>query len=89
VNAVCPGPINSELTRGFDYGVEGYPLPAHGRARGRRRPVLIDKVRLRRFLLTLRAPGRRPISTGSYSNSIAPQERVNEMIVEPRASGPP
>jgi 3-oxoacyl-[acyl-carrier protein] reductase len=31
-NAVCPGPTESELTAGVDYGVEGQPIPRMGRA---------------------------------------------------------
>jgi len=26
-NAVCPGPVESEMTRGFQYGVENLPIP--------------------------------------------------------------
>ena len=29
-NCVCPGPIETEMTRGFDYGVGGLPLPRMG-----------------------------------------------------------
>jgi 3-oxoacyl-[acyl-carrier protein] reductase len=29
-NAVCPGPVQSEMTRGFDYGVQNLPLPRIG-----------------------------------------------------------
>jgi 3-oxoacyl-[acyl-carrier protein] reductase len=30
VNAVCPGPIETEMTRGFDYAVEGQPIARMG-----------------------------------------------------------
>ena len=30
VNAVCPGPVSSEMTRGFDYGVENQPIARMG-----------------------------------------------------------
>jgi 3-oxoacyl-[acyl-carrier protein] reductase len=29
-NAVCPGPVETEMTRGFDYAVEGLPLARMG-----------------------------------------------------------
>ncbi len=29
-NAVCPGPVATELTRGFDYGVDALPIPRMG-----------------------------------------------------------
>jgi 3-oxoacyl-[acyl-carrier protein] reductase len=29
-NAVCPGPVSSEMTRGFDYGVAGQPIARMG-----------------------------------------------------------
>jgi 3-oxoacyl-[acyl-carrier protein] reductase len=29
-NAVCPGPVESEMTRGFDYSVEGLPIARMG-----------------------------------------------------------
>jgi 3-oxoacyl-[acyl-carrier protein] reductase len=31
VNAVAPGGIETEMTRGYDYGVEGIPIPRLGR----------------------------------------------------------
>src|SRR5262249_7549399 len=31
VNAVAPGGIDTEMTRGYDYGVEGIPIPRMGR----------------------------------------------------------
>ncbi|MBI2942059.1 MAG: SDR family oxidoreductase [Chloroflexi bacterium] len=30
VNCVCPGPVRTELARGFDYGVEANPIPRMG-----------------------------------------------------------
>ena len=30
VNAVCPGPIETEMTRGFDYAVTGQPIGRMG-----------------------------------------------------------
>jgi len=29
-NAVCPGPVETEMTRGFDYSVESLPIPRIG-----------------------------------------------------------
>ncbi len=29
-NAVCPGPVETEMTRGFDYSVEGLPIARMG-----------------------------------------------------------
>jgi len=31
VNAICPGGVETEMTRGFDYGVENIPIPRIGR----------------------------------------------------------
>jgi 3-oxoacyl-[acyl-carrier protein] reductase len=33
VNAVCPGPIETEMTRGYDYGVGAQPIARMGQAR--------------------------------------------------------
>ena len=30
VNAVCPGPVSSEMTRGFDYNVAAQPIARMG-----------------------------------------------------------
>ena len=30
VNCVCPGPVRTELTRGYDYNVESLPIPRMG-----------------------------------------------------------
>ncbi len=30
-NAVCPGPVESDMTRDFDYGVDALPIPRMGR----------------------------------------------------------
>jgi 3-oxoacyl-[acyl-carrier protein] reductase len=31
VNAICPGGVETEMTRGFDYGVDNIPIPRIGR----------------------------------------------------------
>src|SRR5919204_3491399 len=33
VNAVCPGPIESDMTRGYDYNVTGQPIARMGQPR--------------------------------------------------------
>ena len=40
VNAVCPGPIESEMTRGFDYAVAGQPVDRMGQPRDVAQAVL-------------------------------------------------
>jgi 2-hydroxycyclohexanecarboxyl-CoA dehydrogenase len=50
VNAVCPGPIESEMTRGYDYGVGAQPIARMGQARDVAQAVVFFASQMSNFV---------------------------------------
>ena len=50
VNAVCPGPIESEMTRGYDYGVGAQPIARMGQAQDVAQAVVFFASQMSNFV---------------------------------------